>query len=53
MEMCPKEAKKCINCVKANDRFKTNYCTSHTASDPDCPSYKYHLEILKNKIEYN
>lgn len=53
VEVCQKTSKKCNNCVQANSKFKTNHCVSHAASDPECPSYKYHIEILKNKIDYN
>lgn len=50
---CEKAVKRCNNCVGANKRYGLSYCVSHATSDPNCPSYNYHLEILKSKIEYN
>lgn len=50
---CKKTIKKCNNCLEANKKYKLSNCVSHVTSDPDCPSYKYLLKLLKNKIEYN
>lgn len=49
---CPKSQKKCNNCIKANNKFKTNYKTEHAANDPLCPSYQYLINVLKSKIDY-
>lgn len=49
---CPKTRQKCINCVKANNKYKTEYCTNHTANDPTCPSYQYLINVLRSKIDY-
>lgn len=53
IDVCEKAIKKCNNCLEANKKYKLSYCVSHATSDPGCPSFKYHLEILKSKIEYN
>lgn len=50
---CPKDVIKCNNCILANNKYKTNYCVSHKASDPECPSYNYQISVLKKKIDYN
>lgn len=44
--------KKCKNCVIANEKFKTNHNTAHAASDPECPSTKYHIDLLRSRINY-
>lgn len=49
---CPKTHKKCINCVKANERYATEYKVNHCANDTACPSYQYLLNVLKSKIDY-
>lgn len=49
---CPKSQVKCYNCMKANDKYRTNYSINHTASDIKCPSYQYLLNILRSKIDY-
>lgn len=49
---CPKQNQKCINCKSTNDRFKLNYNIDHKASDVECPSYQYLLNIVKSKIDY-
>lgn len=49
---CNANDKKCVNCLNANLRFKTKYNTQHAAVDPNCPSTKYHIDILKSKIDY-
>lgn len=52
-EMCQKNIRKCNNCLQANNKFNRNYKVTHATTDPDCPSHKYHIELLKSKIEYN
>lgn len=49
---CQKLAKKCSNCENANHKYKTQYDINHEADNKECPSYKYQLQILKNKIDY-
>jgi len=51
-ENCEKRQKKCKSCENANFRYKKNYNTEHTASDPVCPSKNYYMEVLKSKIDY-
>lgn len=50
---CPRNQKKCINCLNANIRFKREHNVNHTASDKDCPSFSYQIKILKGRIDYN
>lgn len=52
-KMCPKSQIKCNNCTIANEKYNTNHDTNHEAADPVCPSYKYHLQILRSKINYD
>lgn len=50
---CGIQTRRCVNCLMANDRYKTEYNTSHAASDPNCPSTKYHMDVLRSKTNYN
>lgn len=50
---CPKTQKKCVNCVTVNYKYKLNYTVNHEASDLNCPSYQYLLNILRGKIDYD
>lgn len=49
---CNKRHKKCLNCENANKKFNLDYDINHGASDKDCPSYKYLIQVLRNKIDY-
>lgn len=44
--------KQCKNCINTNSKHKLNYKTDHGANDPDCPSYRYLLSVLRSKIDY-
>ncbi|XP_050298069.1 uncharacterized protein LOC126737284 [Anthonomus grandis grandis] len=50
---CPKLQKKCVNCISANMKYKSNYNTVHEANNPECPSYQYQLNLLRTKIDYH
>lgn len=50
---CPNQQKKCVNCLQTNKKFKSNYDVNHKASDTDCPSYQYLLNIVRSKIDYD
>lgn len=51
---CPKtKNKKCINCVRANTKYGQKHDVSHETNSPDCPTYKYHIQILRSKINYD
>ena len=50
--ICTKQTMKCKNCFNANDRYKTKYNTCHASSDPECPTNKYHLNLLRSRIDY-
>lgn len=52
IQECPKLHKKCNNCINANGKYKLSYNTDHEASDQNCPSYQYLLNILRSKINY-
>lgn len=52
-ESCEGTIKKCINCREANKMYKLQHDTNHSALDNECPSLKYHLNLLKNKTDYN
>lgn len=49
---CSKILKKCSNCIRANNNYKTTHKVDHMATDPECPSYKYLLNIKRGKIDY-
>lgn len=49
---CESDLKKCRNCLTANSLYKTKYDVKHSADDLSCPSYKYHLEILRSRVNY-
>lgn len=50
---CTKDQKHCINCEKANTKYGCKYDTKHEASDSKCPTYEYHIRILRSKINYS
>lgn len=49
---CSKQVNKCKNCILANNKYKTSHDINHKASDPECASTKYHLSLLKSRINY-
>ena len=49
---CQKSNKKCINCLKANAKYGLDLSTDHETSDINCPTYQYHLNVLRGKIDY-
>lgn len=49
---CTSQDKCCKNCTVANVKYGRSYDINHEAVDADCPVYRYHLQNLKNKIEY-
>lgn len=49
---CKSQVKKCQNCSTANSVYKTGYNDNHAVNDPICPSYKYHIEVLRSRIDY-
>lgn len=50
---CQSRVRRCHNCMVANSLHKTEYNTEHAVNDPVCPSYRYHIEVLKSKIDYS
>lgn len=51
-EKCNGSVRSCKNCIQANNKYKVGHNVSHSPSDPDCPSLKYYVELLRNKTEY-
>lgn len=49
---CQSQAKKCHNCASSNSVHKTGYDVNHAVSDPVCPSYKYHIDVLRSRVDY-
>ncbi|KAG5885254.1 hypothetical protein JTB14_025951 [Gonioctena quinquepunctata] len=49
---CPKQLKKCCNCLRANKKYKLNYDVNHEVFNKDCQTYLFHLQRLKNSIDY-
>lgn len=49
---CTTQIKKCKNCEIANIKYKLGHNVNHTASDPECPSTKYHLNLIRSKTDY-
>lgn len=51
---CDNKNTACINCVKNNDRFKTNVDINHSAKDRrNCQSYIKTVELIRNQINYD
>lgn len=52
-KVCPRKSVRCLNCIEANNKYKTKYDINHEAdAHRICPTYQYHLNILKSKINY-
>lgn len=49
---CPKERKFCNNCHVANNKYNTRHATDHETGDQECPTLKFHIEVLRSKINY-
>lgn len=49
---CTSQAKKCTNCQISNEKYKTQHKIEHEGNDPECPSYKYQIDIAKSRINY-
>lgn len=45
-------AKKCMNCEFANLVHGKKFETAHTACDKSCPSLRWELDNLRNRIDY-
>lgn len=52
VENCPKTIKRCRNCVDTNTKHKLGYNIEHAASDPECPSFLYLLNVLRSRTDY-
>lgn len=50
---CPKKQKRCINCLKANEKYNLKHNVNHTANDKTCPSFEHQIKIMKSKIDYD
>lgn len=51
-KQCSKKDICCINCLQANEKFKTTHATEHHSHSQECPTLKYHLNQVKNKTDY-
>lgn len=49
---CKVQTKGCNNCCIANEQYKMQYRTDHSAADPKCPSTQYHKEIMRSRTDY-
>lgn len=50
---CPKNQKRCINCLNANAKFNLKHNVNHTANEKTCPSFEHQIKIMKSKIDYD
>lgn len=50
---CTNKKKVCANCLKSNDKFNKNYSVDHHATDFNCPTMQFHINLAKRKINYN
>ena len=50
---CLRDAKRCVNCLNANEKYKTNHNSQHGSADMECPTLKYQIQILKNRTDYH
>ena len=51
MEACVSETIECLNCIRANKKFRLSLKTDHSLFDNSCPSYLRKVEIIKRKIK--
>ena len=51
-EVCRSESKKCINCVRANQKLNLNLDIQHAAIDRKCECYLRIVESIKKKTAY-
>ncbi|KAL3272718.1 hypothetical protein HHI36_014180 [Cryptolaemus montrouzieri] len=42
----------CSNCVRWNEKMKTNHATGHHSTNSDCPVLKHHLNVIRSKTDY-
>lgn len=52
-DVCESESKKCINCVRANQKLNLNLDIQHAAIDRQCECYLKIVESIKKKTAYN
>lgn len=48
---CVGDFAECVNCIRANERYKMRYNTRHEVNDKKCECYKRIQDILKRKSE--
>lgn len=51
--VCPQQVKRCVNCATANLRYRTTHNINHESTDMECPTLKYHIQVLRNKTDYH
>ena len=49
---CRSNFKKCINCIRANEKYNLNLDINHAAIDRECKCYLKIVETLKTKTKY-
>lgn len=52
LQECKSTREKCINCVRHNEKYRSNIDTKHAAWDKSCPIYKRKIELKKKSIKY-
>lgn len=50
---CKAEATRCVNCARANKRFRLRLEEGHSCMSANCPSYKRELEIVRARTAYD
>lgn len=49
---CKSEDKKCINCMRMNEKFQTEYPTDHAVFDPVCLVYHKKMKVARERTRF-
>lgn len=49
---CPRNSKKCINCINTNRKYQLKQDVQHETNDLQCPTYLYHIKRYKSRVDY-
>lgn len=50
---CKSDVRKCINCIRANNKLNLNLDILHSATDRNCKCYQRIVDSIKKKTDYN
>ncbi|KAK9700810.1 hypothetical protein QE152_g31016 [Popillia japonica] len=52
LQDCSSADPKCVNCVRSNDKYQTNYSVNHSVFDKTCPIYQNNVKHAQNITNY-